>query len=45
MYLLLALLAAIVAAPFLWGISSSFKDPVGIYAATPAWIPSPASLG
>ncbi len=42
MYLLLVLVAAIIAAPFLWGISSAFKDVTGIYAATPQWIPSPA---
>src|SRR5690348_14790897 len=42
MYILLLLIAAIIAAPFLWGISSAFKDTEGVYAATPAWIPSPA---
>jgi multiple sugar transport system permease protein len=42
MYLLLVLVAAIIAAPFLWGISSAFKDVTGIYAAVPQWIPSPA---
>jgi multiple sugar transport system permease protein len=42
MYLLLVLVAAIIAAPFLWGISSAFKDVTGIYAAVPMWIPSPA---
>jgi multiple sugar transport system permease protein len=41
-YLLLLVIAGLIAAPFLWGISSAFKDQNGIYAATPAWIPSPA---
>jgi multiple sugar transport system permease protein len=42
MYFLLLFVAAIIAAPFLWGISSAFKDVSGIYAATPQWIPAPA---
>jgi multiple sugar transport system permease protein len=42
MYLMLLLVAAIIAAPFLWGVSSAFKDTTGVYAVTPAWIPSPA---
>src|SRR5579885_3690249 len=42
LYLLLLLIAAIIAVPVLWGISSSFKDQAGVYATPPAWIPSPA---
>jgi multiple sugar transport system permease protein len=44
LYLLLAVVIAVMAAPFLWMISAAFKDPVGIMAIPPAWIPSPAIL-
>ena len=41
LYLFLALIAAIIALPFLWAISTAFKDQTGIYAVPPVWIPSP----
>ena len=40
--LFLLLIAALIAAPFLWGISTAFKDQTGVYANPPVWIPSPA---
>jgi multiple sugar transport system permease protein len=42
LYLFLLIMAAIIALPFLWGISTAFKDQTGIYAVPPLWIPSPA---
>jgi len=44
LYLVVAVMTAIMAAPFLWMISAAFKDPTGILATPPAWIPSPAVL-
>jgi multiple sugar transport system permease protein len=41
LYCLLLVAAALIAAPFLWGISSAFKDQTAIYAPTPSWIPNP----
>jgi len=41
LYLLLALVAALIAIPFIWMISSAFKDQIGIYANPPTWAPSP----
>jgi multiple sugar transport system permease protein len=40
-YVVLALLLALIALPFLWMLSTAFKDQGAIFAATPAWIPSP----
>ena len=42
LYLFLLVMAAIIALPFLWGISTAFKDQAGVYATPPTWIPSPA---
>jgi multiple sugar transport system permease protein len=42
LYLFLLLIAALIAAPFLWGVSTAFKDQTGVYAVPPLWIPSPA---
>ena len=44
LYLVVAVMVAVVAAPFLWMISAAFKDPIGIMATPPAWIPSPVVL-
>ncbi len=41
LYLLLAIVAALIAIPFIWMISSAFKDQIGIYANPPTWVPSP----
>lgn len=41
LYVLLAVVAALVAIPFVWMISSAFKDQTGIYANPPTWIPNP----
>ncbi len=41
LYVLLVIVAALIAIPFLWMISSAFKDQIGIYANPPTWIPSP----
>jgi len=42
LYLFLLIIAAIIALPFLWAVSTAFKDQAGIYAVPPLWIPSPA---
>ncbi len=42
LYLFLLVIAGIIAGPFLWGISTAFKDQTAIYAVPPIWIPSPA---
>src|SRR6266700_707240 len=42
LYLALAVIIALIAGPFLWMVSSAFKDQIGILATPPAWIPSPA---
>ena len=42
LYLLLLVIAVLIAAPFLWGFSNALKDQTGIYASPPVWIPSPA---
>ncbi len=39
-YLVLALIIALIVAPFLWMVSSAFKDQTAIYASPPEWIPS-----
>jgi len=44
LYLVLIVIGALIAAPFLWGISNAFKDQTGVYANPPVWIPSPAIL-
>lgn len=44
LYLFLLLMAGMIAAPFLWGISTAFKDQTGLYAVPPVWIPSPAII-
>src|SRR5579875_1036427 len=41
-YVILILVAALMAAPFLWILSTSFKDAVSVYAVPPQWLPSPA---
>lgn len=41
LYVLLVIVAALIAIPFIWMISSAFKDQIGIYANPPTWIPSP----
>jgi multiple sugar transport system permease protein len=42
LYLLLLLIVALIAGPFLWMISNAFKDQTTIYSNPPTWIPSPA---
>ncbi len=43
-YLFLAAIIAVVAGPFLWMVSSAFKDQNTIYASLPVWIPTPVVL-
>lgn len=42
LYLFLLLIAVVIAAPFLWGVSTAFKDQTALYAVPPVWIPSAA---
>jgi len=40
-YILLTIIVALIAIPFIWMISSAFKDQTSIYASPPVWIPHP----
>ncbi len=44
MYVLLAAIMALITAPFLWMVSSAFKDQTAIYASPPEWIPSAPTM-
>ena len=43
-YVVLLAVVALIAGPFLWMISSAFKDQIGVYANPPTWLPSPPIL-
>lgn len=43
-YLVMAVIVVAIALPFIWMVSSAFKDQIGLMALPPAWFPSPAVL-